>query len=666
MSEVNTMQWLQKIKFILTMLITIQLITIPVTTTAYAEDDGVIMDLHDDGHDIIDDNDFIMSGLLMFAMPIIGVMSVKSIVQNGTCYSPWIFTAAAVYYGASEIMNWREFKDGQDVALKILQNKDYNLQLQDLESAKASTARARKAVETKVKNAQIAAIGFGVAAAVALAEWYANEAAKATGVASWAVGCLPKSKANEQLASPKAEAKTTMLDEVEKLEDIFSNNISNYKIESYRSTTTITDSSIDQLISIFEGQNRLHSFKLDAYNRLMNSPVPYLLPKNNQFLQLISSTINSIIPPAQAAMTKTEQYGIAAGSVAGLMIYAMADFGEESLWSSMFNGWARSAWYAGAAVVAYGASEEFNNVLKKLKEREAKYDQLIQALTKSYSTQGLENGGEIGYLSQEMAPALPDPNLAPTDNPDDICMTGEEGKAVPIECERCNEINNCKTSEIPENTKFPETMPNELASATSLMQKMQNASYKGDTEAAQLAGNELAQYAGKIRKINKQFQDMANKDRLARGEKPIDFERAQKELMDRYKKSAVAALNKLPADKKNSLLTLAGGGFSSLSPKKDDKLHLKATANVINIQKKKRHKKNPFAGLELDEKTDEATAKPTIAKVADAMLTDNEEYDYSGANDGIHDRNANIFKIITVRYLKSAYPVLLEEDKEVH
>lgn len=637
------------LRYFLTLLICIQFAFTPIVTTQVYAAEGTIVDAGE-GADEHSDENFIYSGLLMLTMPIVAVLSVKSLsASGGHCYSPWIFGASAAYYGVMEVMNWEKFEGGSKEALAILQGTDKNLQIATLKKAKEETAKAKEAVENKVSNARTAAIGFGVAGAVAIAEQIAIDIAKST-PAGWAEGCRP---------AEGAEGDPFVFPFVRNSENTFKDSIA-LSTEKKIFAPLRDGNKLENFIQTIQNPDGLHSLTLDEYERLKVNPAISLLPSNQQLKYWMKNVVNLMVPTSQASMTTFEQYGIIGGSIAAAVLYSIADSEFIANHGSLFNGYSRGAWYLGAATVGYLAADEFQKVVDDLQERESQYASLLHSLESHSSVADMKLNGTIQNGNVEQAPVLKNPELNNTNSSNDLCMAGSATKAKPISCKRCNAVNKCKKSEIPNGIKYPSSMPRELGTATNLLQQMQNARYSGNTSAANISEGKLGTYAARVRKINKQLQDLANKGRIATGKKPINFARLSKNLMKRYKKSALAAINKLPADKKAAFMAVGGArATKSLDTNVASKMKLpKKLAGIVKDIPKKEKSKDPFADLDfgLDENAKNDTAE--------SKLADNEEYDYGETKDDILKRkDTNIFQVITVRYLKTAYPVLLEEEK---
>ncbi len=691
------------LKYFLTIIICLQFTITPIftlaaatTTTAPAtetESSNLVKSFDETKeNESHDDENFIMSGMLMLTMPVVAVISIKSLAntQAGTCYSPWIFGASAAYYAVMEVMNWEEFEGGSTGALEIVRDIHVDVQIETLTAAKEETARARKAVEAKADNAKIAGIGFGVAAAVAIAEQIMD-------TSTWSQGCRAEDKGSSTKDDPKAKA-TTKPKPVKPVKSVkpITNGKTSHIIDSetrcydstfsYESENTMKENKLKfqkKMANIFsikphtpqvvsnslpagnalenfavylQKNNTERSLTTDEYEKLNNPTIISLLPSAKQMAHWLQ---NALIPSAEGAMSSFEQYGIIGGTAAAALLYYLVESETMSLPTILSNGWTRAIMYGASAAIAFMAKSDFDEVVEHLKTREEQYASLIERLEQNNALSSLDLGGTTSSLNPAKAPVI-NPPKKPTVDADDLCIAGEDGEAVPISCDRCTVENNCKTSEIPESTQFPANIPQDLGTTTNLLQGMQTDRYSGNTAGADLASGQLGQYAGSVRNIKKKLEDVANANLIKKGKAPIDFDGMTKKFMNDYKGSALSAIKKMPAEHRSAYSSVAGlgGAVEKVKSHAKAKLNLPTQANG-KAPSGKKTAKDPFAGIDFGQKPTAVGVKPVAHQ---NPIEDG--YDYStNVNDIIQSKNTNIFEIITVRYLKSAYPMLLEEEK---
>jgi len=175
--------------------------------------------------------------------------------------------------------------------------------------------------------------------------------------------------------------------------------------------------------------------------------------------------------------------------------------------------------------------------------------------------------------------------------------------------------------------------------------------------------SELGSKLGAIQDLNKNIKKKINKLRKDNGKKPVDFDKQEKRFMAMVKKAMRP--NRNSSSTKDLLAAFGGGQIqdkkTSDEKVKDDKSTGPGSSSKSTASRSRRSKKSGLnfsfgddlknEGAAFEEALDENAAK------AAAMGLDEE------SEDDIHlNKQVSIFKIISVRYLKSGYSRLLEEE----
>ena len=583
-----------------------------------------------------EDENFLYAATTLMVLPAVAVAYFKTM-GEGSCYSTYIFMAATAYYFFKEVSVWEEFKGGSDHALVTYENVEVDNQVEALKTAKEENDLALEAIKQKQENAKYAAIGIAVAAAAALIEAMLEK--------SPAKYCL-----NGQCPVDSYKKISSVIEE--KDSNLFKN-LADTKVSS--TIDNSYDNNLDYFINFSDrNSDRIHSLTHQQYRELKKSSEAKDLPSTD-LLKAFTKKMSNMIFPQAHALQQLEKIGIVGGAALSYMAYKYADglMTADSLWGKSYT---RAAAFAACAGIAYMAMNEYEEVIQDLESRSKKYQYLIDRLLGSTLAPNLANGAQLVYESDKLANGiLPDPYKNGKEE-SDLCLqeTGD-GSIVPISCDRCNETNTCKTSSVPDDINFPQVgAPESLSESAASMQSMEDAAYSGDLQAAEIAANALGQNATNIKELRAKIEEKINTKRVKDKKKPLDFGGMKAKMTRDIQKLAHQNLAALPSKYSNFKDLIDLGGAAKID--KDKKLGASKAGKDANKKAGNEKEKDPLAGMNFEIEDD---------KKENFGLKRGESYAYNknAQDDILKDKNTNIFEVISVRYLKTAYPVFLEQEK---
>lgn len=384
----------------------------------------------------------------------------------------------------------------------------------------------------------------------------------------------------------------------------------------------------------------------------------------------LSGFSNFILPSASAKESEKisgpfSKMGILAGAAGAILAYK--GVAKGILQPALKNGFVRAAVFGAFAGFAFMAKAEVTKAQKKAEENAAVYanlrDQLMRALGGAQQFAGLGGGPNGINRSLPGYAAIRDEFNNPATG--SICLIGKLGQqTIDAKCQ-CAKTNTCSKAEFSSVGLQNQGLPSLFASGIDNLASGANSLFSGNTAAADSAFGNLTQGAAGLRKLHKQMKAKADAQ-FKKNRSKATMAQLESDLSKRYENAAPGIINSLPPNQRSlatgaGLASLASSGLNSrdLDKAKDGNTEdllasIKSNAAAIKNQ-------GVAAGLDFNFGD---TPEIAQAQIPEEAINKDGLGDFTQSGSDISDRpDDNIFKIITVRYFKSAYPRIFEEDK---
>lgn len=195
-----------------------------------------------------------------------------------------------------------------------------------------------------------------------------------------------------------------------------------------------------------------------------------------------------------------------------------------------------------------------------------------------------------------------------------------------------------------------------LTAAVSDIQNMARSVQKGQFSSANVSANNLINNAAKLRKLAQDLEKTYNEKLIASGQEPVNFTQEIEKNMKELQKDLNSAGAGMPSD----LLAAA-----STQNKLDEKNNERKSGSGVETSKAvgMLDAKKGAPSLIFSEEQAGGSEIDTLA-MADEMTSENELKNFKVDNADIQkDSGPSIFDVLSVRYLKTAYPTLLKKLK---
>ncbi len=374
------------------------------------------------------------------------------------------------------------------------------------------------------------------------------------------------------------------------------------------------------------------------------------------FLDLASM----IIPKAQAgfADSKLEKIGII-GGLGGAVAIGLTEYKltEKTLVNN--SDWGRAAVFQGLALFTKMVQKDVDKAVDKLNERAQAYLNLANKLTAAKTVQELNNSGTVASVTQA---SLVDSDFSTIDvKPEMLCIKGGTGQVVKdSECKCLKTRRGCKTSDGVNAQNIKSLgLPSGLTTSLSNLGNMSSDLFSNSQSAGASIDRFNASTQGIARKIDS-LQKSINDKRVKSGKKAINFDKNAEVMLKKLKSTVSKNINKLPASALSNLSSIANGNDKKLSfvaPIKKDK-----NGKFVKVQKALLKKSNskPSFDFNFD---DDSNDEDGLSSLGESELANSEDA-LKGVNLNKNDINKNdvsIFKVLSVRYMKSAFPKFFDE-----
>lgn len=382
------------------------------------------------------------------------------------------------------------------------------------------------------------------------------------------------------------------------------------------------------------------SFKESMYLSSVNSNDSYL----GDALELaFKNGVDLFIPSVHAGSMGT--------MLAGVLGIFLALFATTSQFIDTYlatPGWRSVAWGIGATL-AFTAASATKEIQTKAEGNAEKIQKIIDKMNEfnSKSKQSL-SGYNVGIPSK-----IPFPSTG--NEPINL----GDGK---VPCPDSNNTSGCGSlkSGIEKNEGFASLGGNFGALAGSVGSAADGITGSGSIPGSAVDGLvNLSNNNSAIQKKLRQVQSKLNKSLKDAGKKPMDFDKLNKRVLAKLRKGTRNQLNKAGKSAGNILAAIGSGAPSGKEEKKEKVAAAKIKTPTIGGAVKA--KKTPVFSLDLEENEggNEGLSADEVLANQEAVDAMNEE----SQDDIVFNKEVSIFKVISVRYLKSGFDKLLEEEK---
>ncbi|MBT7608649.1 MAG: hypothetical protein HN576_02765 [Bacteriovoracaceae bacterium] len=582
-------------------------------------------------------NPSLVSGHIFTAiqMIVIGLMAPNIIKLCPKKASTYVYGAGALYYVAMELLNMGKFVEGSDQEMVIYQNNELDAQMEALGAAANETDKAADAAHKKADLSRNAAIVFAVAAAAAIIESIKSSATL--------LGAAFDEKCTGSWTYKKQKEQFNIFHNEEFL--TYDENINNHLFDK----KLFSETQCKQSNQLFYAKSDTHDFYKNLEKQQLNQLSKL---EKNTFEQVL----NFIMPSSEAADAGVLS-GLVGGAAAAIIVVTVAGEALSTTLMAGFkeHGLVRAVWYHAFSRIGFLASTLVRGAAEDLDERAEQYRSLASKLNQQI-TGGIQMSGGIQTINQgNAASSFTEVDTAPEIT---TCFTGDKGQLKRDQNCLCKKANNCKKTEVP-TLNFQGFGGNGIMNQPlSMFNDSANSLFSGDLSGAQASGAAMGNSVGKLGKLRRKVNDKFNSQRQASGQNPVNFDQAEKKFQGVFNTAVKKGLNALSPSQAQALASIAPAKSSGKSKKKGGVATKKMKGQKVASAKKK-SKKNNSMGFFLEDDEE--------GEVSDGGINPDDLANSMNAGDmfqaDISDRaEENIFKIITTRYLKSAYPNFFDEN----
>ncbi|RLA62939.1 MAG: hypothetical protein DRQ89_08175 [Epsilonproteobacteria bacterium] len=373
---------------------------------------------------------------------------------------------------------------------------------------------------------------------------------------------------------------------------------------------------------------------------------------------------DAVIPPAYASMNAKDVapklsaigIGVSAGIIKGIMVGVKGAFQATKI-----NGWIRAAFYGVELGLMTWFSVESNKTRKEYDRRAKAYEDLHNQLTKL-----LENrpGFDPNVRSGIRPPMVirQDAESSAFSAADNQCTTGGTGTYAADSSCSCRETDTCKKVKMPETNFAGFSTPGVVSGSASMGESMSNQLFGGNLKGAMASANSLGRNAAKIRAVNSKLRDLANKKMVEFGKKPMAFDTMTSNMGSKLSKGVSDGFNSLSSADQNSLMAAMTTRTPAAAKEKEEKAGELKVAATRSGKATTAKKKSIFDFLGGDDKDDaDEYKRKKLAAGKDLEEKGLEAYEDSSKQ--VSERTGtSIFKIIEIRYMKTAYPIFFKDN----
>lgn len=612
-------------------------------------------------------NQFMLMVTLMLG-PIVG-LSCFSLISGK------IFAGGASIYLIKEIMNYNKFKGRKTSNEEMLATLDGNTedaQIQTFLLAEQQERDAAEALGARASNAKLLSTAMYLAATAATVEFIVTSVkygvCTAASIGTGACACGQATAFFDRCGAPKTPCESPAERTIWAI---------NFTPDMF-SDVLVADSgrNISEQYACYKAEDEnlydLESFI--AYNQTYSEPQePQNLDQETMFQNALKAAVSIFLGNAYAKESEDANKGgiLSALGISGLVIGIVAAFmlrKQVTFQAVLSVGWVRALLFGGLGLFASFAAKELEKAKDCANGSADVYknlaDQLERALMMEARMAGMIKPS-IGIRNQIQNARAERDNLNGL-GAGAVCMIGNLGEyRLDPKCE-CRKTNTCSTAKFDTTELSNLGLPSSFGSSLGAFGNGANSLFSGNLAGADSSFGTLGQNAANIERLRKKSMENAiaslKKDKKFEKQK-FNIEKADEALGKMLKDDLNKSVNDILSSSGSGAGTLAA---SSAVPSLDsavakDPKDLKQL--VASIQgNAKAPAKDSGAGQFKFDFGDEAASDQNIANPlnqGDALS------DFESNESDISDRpNESIFKIITVRYFKSAYPRFFTEEAQ--
>ncbi len=328
----------------------------------------------------------------------------------------------------------------------------------------------------------------------------------------------------------------------------------------------------------------------------------------------------------------------------------------------------RAVVFGALAGMSYYVSTKHEKIAEALKKRAEQYNELVSAMESNTTGSGLSGRGGGSMAATDASNTIAahdDSDKDPIEAKATGCITGSTGEANTDENCNCALTDTCKVSEL---STIKTGNLGDGSVATDAMSKLSgfaNNKYKGNTyDKSTFDKSEFGKLAKGISKEISALEGKINKNKADAGK--LNFNEGKNLAAAKFKDIIKDGLKKLSPTDLNTLK-------DAVPPIRPSSLSLTDTSTTSESQgsgDKKAEKEAPekqsgavdIPGFEFDYKKQGLSNNGASEGGEENSEYMKQNYKFDTQSDINAKDDTPIFKIITTRYLKSAYPILLEKD----
>lgn len=396
------------------------------------------------------------------------------------------------------------------------------------------------------------------------------------------------------------------------------------------------------------------STSVDQYN-FMNSININALDKTNQLqgVMKVALELSNQLSPLQKAQAKYDVNEILSslGMVAGVSLVLMNST-RQAISKIIKKAWAyplgRVVYFGALYGLVYANQEVYKDrIVKELDKRSQSFDDKIAELTIPVIDPGpgIPTDFAINLPLPPVLPTMKAPKpLKPTD-----CITEDLARDKTCECLKANKCNQMKIPEV--TLPDGESLPPSVVSTIKNIKDTTNAYSRGDHDKLYLNGKSLAAGMGSLNADYNRLKNKLKEDQVKANQTPHEIDKEIKKMQSLLLQSVAEAMG-VPAPASTSTTAGGAGDASKKTAEKNESTQAALSPGQTGVSTATK------GGNTLDLNLNEPPTDTGLTDTTDkAELTG-----FKFQTDEISKRpEENIFKKISSRYLRSAYPALLRE-----
>lgn len=568
-----------------------------------------------------------------------------------------IFAAGGVIYLVQEVMNYDKYKKASTSNQEMyatLDNETEDAQIEAFTYAEQQELTAADALKSKAGAVQTLMIATTLAAVVALIEGITDYYGWVSGYnSSCYVNAGDPSKyknyADVQITPIQNESMAQYFARSSEMNDFYFTDAVQSPNTYNQTQATLIDSVIDRTT-----QTQMIQMIASAMSFAGNLVMPSAFAKSSESSAKDSGVLSSM--------------GVLS-AIAGGILAAVGTASTPILSTILANGFSRAATFGVLAGFQMAAKAEISKGEEKLRDNAKVYatlrDRLMQALNTKTRFAGI-NGPKNAFKNRLAAYAsIRDEMNAPDEGA--ICLTGNAGeKRVDTNCE-CRKNNTCAKASFAPVTLKGQNLPGFYGSSLDTLGQGASSLYAGNTAAANSSFASLNQNAANLRNLHKSLRNKSD-ELLQKGKNKTNMNAIEADVSKKLQELYPTLIKNLSPQQQQLAqglgagLGIEGTGVASEKLAKVNDSNLAALAQDIKVNgDKNKDEKDPMAEFNFDFQTEEDKSGQKVAMLEKQKTLG----DFVTNESDISNRpSESIFKIITVRYFKSAYPRFFNNEKK--